>query len=107
MMAGDRFLVQRYDHDRDEAARLSLGTAAGVLIGAGIATVDSSWRNNPHVIGSLAVAGGIAGLIITERYLRPNPDAGRPRIRVTFNPASIPLLAARTPGNHSLINVRF
>jgi hypothetical protein len=107
MMAGDRFLVQRYDHDRDEAARLSLGTAAGVLIGAGIATVDSSWRNNPHVIGSFAVAGGIAGLIITERYLRPNPDAGRPRIRVTFNPAGIPLLAARTPGNHSLINVRF
>jgi hypothetical protein len=107
MMAGDRFLVQRYDHDRDEAARLSLGTAAGALIGAGIATFDSSWRNNPHVIGGLAVAGGIAGLIITERYLRPNPDAGRPRIRVTFNPAGIPLLAARTPGNHSLINVRF
>jgi len=107
MIAGDRFLVQRYDHDRDEAARLSLGTAAGALIGAGIATFDSSWRRNPHIIGGLAVGGGIAGLVITERYLSPKPDAGRPRIRVTFNPASIPLLAARAPGNHSLINVRF
>lgn len=107
MMAGDRFLVQRYDHDRDEADRLSLGTAAGALMGLGIAAIDSSTRNNPHVIGGLAVGGGLAGLIITERYLRPKHDAGRPRLRVAFNPASIALLAARTPGNHSLINVRF
>ena len=107
MMAGDRFLVRRYDHDRDEADRLSLGTAAGSLMGAGIAALGKSARNNPHVIGGLAVGGGLAGLIITERYLRPNPDAGRPRLSVTFNPASIALLAARTPGNHSLLNVRF
>ena len=107
MMAGDRFLVQRYDHTRAEADRISLGTAAGALMGAGIAALGKSSRENPHVIGGLAVGGGLAGLIITERYLRPNPDAGRPRFRVTFNPASIPLLAARTPGNHSLIDVRF
>jgi hypothetical protein len=107
MMAGDRFLVRRYDHSRGEADRLGLGTAAGGLMGAGIAVLGESTRENPHVIGGLAVAGGLAGLIITERYLRPNPDAGRPRLRVTFNPASIPLLFARTPGNHSLIDVRF
>jgi hypothetical protein len=107
MMAGDRFLVQRYDHTRAESDRLWLGTIAGGLMGAGIAALGESSRENPHVIGSLAVGGGLAGLIVTERYLRPNADAGRPRLRVTFNPASIPLLAARTPGNHSLINVRF
>jgi hypothetical protein len=107
MMAGDRFLVQRYDHDRDEADRLSLGTAAGALVGLGIAAIDSSTRNNPHVIGGLGVVGGLAGLIVTERYLRPNPDAGRTRLRVTFNPANIALAAARVPGNHSLLNVRF
>lgn len=107
MMAGDRFLVQRYDHDRDQADRLSLGTFAGALMGAGIAALDSSFRNNPHVIGGLAVGGGVAGLIVTERYLRPQPDAGRPRLRVTFNPASLALIATRTPGNYSLLNVRF
>lgn len=107
MMAGDRFLVRRYDHDRAEADRIALGTGAGALMGAGIAALGKSSRENPHVIGGLAVGGGLAGLIITERYLRPNPDAGRRRLRVTFNPASIPLVAARTPGNHSLINVRF
>jgi len=107
MMAGDHFLVQRYDHDRDEADRLSLGTVAGALMGLGIAAIDSSTRNNPHVIGGLGVAGGLAGLIVTERYLRPNHDAGRTHLRVTFNPASIALSAARVPGNHSLLNVRF
>jgi hypothetical protein len=107
MMAGDRFLVQRYDHDRDDADRISLGTAAGALMGAGIAALGRSSRDNPHVVGGLAVGGGLAGLIVTERYLRPSRDAGRPRFRVTFTPASIPLLAARAPGNHSLLNVRF
>jgi hypothetical protein len=107
MMAGDRFLVQRYDHDRDEPDRLALGTSAGALIGLGIAAIDSSTRNNPHVIGGLGVVGGLAGLIVTERYLRPNHDAGRPRFHVTFNPANIALLATRTPGNYSLLNVRF
>ena len=107
MMAGDRFLVQRYDHGRDDADRLTLGTAAGALMGAGIAALGSSSRNNPHVLGGLTVGGGLAGLIITERYLRPTRDAGRPRFRVTFNQASMALLAARTPGNHSLFDVRF
>ena len=107
MMAGDKFLVQRYDHDRDEADRLTLGTGAGALMGAGLGALGQATRNNPHAIGGLTVGGGLIGLIVTERYLRPKPDAGRPRIRVTFNSASIPLLAARTPGNHSLINVRF
>lgn len=107
MMAGDRFLVQRYDHERDEADRLSLGTAAGALMGAGIAALDRSGRENPHVVGGLAVLGGVAGLIITERYLGPKPDAGPPRFRVTLNPASLALLATRAPGNHALLSVRF
>lgn len=107
MMAGDRFLVQRYDHDRDEADRLSLGTGAGALMGAGIAALSKSSRNNPHAVAGLAVGGGLAGLIVTERYLRPSPDAGRPGLRMSFNPASIGLAAARVPGNHALLNVRF
>jgi hypothetical protein len=76
-------------------------------MGAGIASLNKSWRNNPHVLGGMSVAGGLAGLVITERYLRPDPDAGRSRFRVTFNPTGIAAAAARTPGNHSLIDVRF
>ena len=107
IIAGDRFLVQRYDHSRTDGGRVYLGTVAGALMGAGVATLTNTNNPDPHLVLGLAAAGGLAGIIVTERYLDAAPDAGRPRFRVTFNQAGIALLAARTPGNHSLLNVRF
>ncbi len=107
IIAGDRFLVQRYDHSRTDGGRVVLGTVAGGLMGAGVATLFNTDNPSPHFVLGLAAAGGLAGTIITEHYLDPASDAGPPRFRVTFNPASIALLAARSPGNHSLLNVRF
>jgi hypothetical protein len=107
IIAGDRLLVQRYDHSRTDGGRVKLGAFAGGLMGAGIATLPNTRNPNPHLVLGLAAAGSLAGIIVSERYIDPASDAGQPRIRVTFNPASLPLLAARTPGNHSLINVRF
>jgi energy-converting hydrogenase Eha subunit C len=107
IIAGDRFLVQRFDHTRTEGGRVFLGTVAGGLMGAGIGTLTNTSDPNPHLVAALATVGGLIGIIVTERYLDPASDAGRPRFRVTFNPAGIGLLAARTPGNHSLLNVRF
>ena len=107
IIAGDRFLVQRFDHTRTDGGRVALGTIAGGLMGAGVAALIDNDNPGPHLVLGLAAVGGLAGTIITERYLDPPSDAGPPRFRVTFNPVSIPLLAARAPGNHSLINVRF
>ena len=107
IIAGDRFLVQRFDHSRTDGGRVVLGAIAGGLMGAGIASLTNTSNPDPHFVLGLAAAGGLLGIIVTERYLDPPSDAGPPRFRVTFNPASIALLAARTPGNHSLINVRF
>jgi hypothetical protein len=76
-------------------------------MGAGVAALINSDNPDPHLVLGLASVGGLAGLIITERYLDPANDAGQQRFRVTFNPTSIALMAARTPGNHSLLNVRF
>ena len=76
-------------------------------MGAGIAALGKSTRENPHAIFGLTFVGGLAGLIATERYLDPASDAGRRRVRVSFNPTSIALLTARAPGNHSLLNVNF
>ena len=104
---GDRFLVRRADHSRTDGGRVTLGTVAGGLMGAGIAALINSDNPGPHLVLGLASVGGLAGLIITERYLDPAPDAGQQRFRVTFNPTAIALTAARTRGNHSLINVRF
>ena len=107
IIAGDRFLVQRYDHSRTDGSLVFLGTVAGGLMGAGIATIPNTNNPNPHLVLGLASVGGLTGIIATERYLDPSADAGQPRIRVTFNPAGIIGLATRAPGNHSLLNVRF
>lgn len=107
VIAGDRFLVRRYDHSRTEAGRLLLGTVAGGLMGAGVATLTNTEDPDTHLVFGAAAVGGLLGMIATERYLDPSADAGPRRFRVTFNPASIAALAAHTPGKHSLINVRF
>ena len=107
IIAGDRFLVQRFDHSRTEGGRVFLGMFAGTLMGAGVAALTNTDNPDPHLVSGLATAGGLIGIIATERYLNPAPDAGPPRLSVTFNPASLALLATRAPGNHSLLNVRF
>lgn len=107
IIAGDRFLVQRYDHSRTDGGRVFLGAVAGGLMGAGIATLTNTNNPDPHLVLGLASVGGLLGIIATERYLDPSTDAGQPRIRVTFNPAGIVGVATRAPGNHSLLNVRF
>lgn len=107
MVMGDRFLVRRFDHSRADGGGVTLGFVAGGVMGAGIAALTNPSDPNRNLVSGLAAAGGLLGIIASERYLDPSPDAGRPRFHVTFNPASAALAAARVPGNHSLLDVRF
>ena len=104
--AGDRFLVRRADHSRTDAGLVTLGTGAGVLMGAGVAAlIDNDLH--PPLVFSLATVGGLVGMVVTERARDPCPDAGRQRVRVTFNPAGLVGLATKASGSHSLLTVRF
>jgi hypothetical protein len=107
MILGDRFLVRRFDHSRADGGRVSFGAVAGGLMGAGVAALTNTNDPNRRLVSGMAAAGGLIGIIATERYLDPSPDAGRKGMRLTFNPMSIFFVAAHTPGNHSLLNVRF
>ena len=107
IIAGDLFLVQRFDHSRTEGGRLFLGTVAGGLMGAGVAALVQQHNPSPHLVLGLASAGALTGMMATEYYLGPSPDAGRPRIAVSLSTAGLAAIAARTPGNHSVLNVRF
>ena len=107
VLAGDRFLVRRADHSRTDASRLALGTIAGGLMGAGVAALIDTDLGNPQMVFALTTVGGLTGLIVTERTINPRSDAGRQRVRVTFNPSALALLATRTEGKHSLLTVRF
>jgi hypothetical protein len=107
VIAADRFLVQRKDHSRTEATQLLSGTVAGALMGGGVAALFTNAHDNPQQIFAFSAAGSLIGLIAAEHYVQASPDAGQQRMRLTFNPESIFLVATRTPGNHALLNVRF
>ncbi len=107
VLAGDRFLVRRRDHSRTDAGRLTLGTVAGGLMGGGVAALIDTDLGNPQMVFALTTLGGLTGLIVTERTIDPRRDAGRQRVRVTFNPSGLVMLATGTQGMHSLFTVRF
>lgn len=107
VLAGDRFLVRRADHSRTDASRLMLGTLAGGLMGAGVAALIDTDLENPQMVFALTTVGGLTGLIVTERTIDPRADAGRQRVRVTFNPSGLAMIATGTKGMHSLLTVRF
>ena len=107
VLAGDRFLVRRADHSRTDASRLALGTIAGGLMGGGVAALIDTDLGDPQMVFALTTLGGLTGLIVTEKTIDPRADAGRQRVRVTFNPSGLAMLATRTEGKHSLLTVRF
>jgi hypothetical protein len=107
VILADRFLVQRADHGRTEATQLLFGTAAGWLMGLGVGSLGTNAHHHPQRLFAFGAAGSLAGIIATEYYLNPSPDAGRPRIAISFSTAGLAAIAARTPGNHSVLNVRF
>lgn len=107
VLAGDRFLVRRADHSRTDASRLTLGTLAGGLMGAGVAVLIDTKVDNPQLVFATATIGGLVGMVVTERSLNPRSDAGRQRVRLSFDPSGLIMLATRTPGTHSLFTVRF
>ncbi|MFN2572807.1 MAG: hypothetical protein ABR537_14550 [Gemmatimonadales bacterium] len=107
LVLGDHFLVQRFDHSRSEASRVTLGTYAGGLMGAGVAALIDTDLGSPQLVFGLASTGALLWLIASEHYVGAEPDAGRRGPRLSFNPGGIFLTAAHAPGNHSLINVRF
>ena len=107
VLAGDRFLARRRDHSRTDAGRLTLGTVAGGLMGGGVAALIDTDLGNPQMVFALTTIGGLTGMIVTERTIDPRRDAGRQRVRVTFNPSGLVMLATGTQGMHSLFTVRF
>jgi uncharacterized protein YcfJ len=107
LILGDAFLVRRFDHGRGDASKVTLGTFAGGLMGAGVAALIDSDLESPQLVFGLATVGGLIGLMATEHYADAGPDAGRRAPRLSFNPQSILLAAARTPGKYPLLTVRF
>jgi hypothetical protein len=89
-------------------------------MGGGVAALFTNAHHDPQRIFAFSAAGSLIGIIATEHYLQPSADSGQPpvrtafdpikpdpKLRLSFDPMSMFLVATRTPGNHSLLNVRF
>ena len=107
VVAGDRFIVRRFDYQRGDGILLGVGTAAGALMGAGLhALVDREGRNASLSFG-LATAGGAAGLAISHYFLSPVDDSDRFGERIRFNPSGAALAAAGVQGAHPIFSLTF
>lgn len=115
----DRFIVRRYDHTRGEGNVLSLGAAAGAVMGVGLGVlVGGKLERGTALTLGLATAGGVAGVALTERYLQPAADQGKlttsigaasPRgsARLKFDPFGATAAAMRSPGRHAILSLTF
>ena len=73
MILGDRFLVRNSTTAAPMAAGSTLGTFAGALMGAGVAALTNTSDPNPQLVSGMAAAGGLIGMIATERYVDAVP----------------------------------
>jgi len=76
-------------------------------MGGGVAALIDTNLGDPQLVFALTTVGALTGMIVTERTIDPRRDAGRQRVRVTFNPSGLVMLATGTQGMHSLFTVRF
>ena len=107
VVAGDRFIVRRFDYQRGDGILLLVGTGAGALMGSGLyALVDREGRND-RLSSGLAFAGGAAGLALSHYYLSPVDDSDRVGERIRFNPSGAALAAAGVPGAHPIFSLTF
>jgi hypothetical protein len=114
VLVGDLALVRQYDFTESEARLAQLGTLAGGLMGLGVATL-SDMRDIATV--AMVAVGGLSGLALTVSIV--DPEQARPRTgmrltpkgrrdaRVELDPMALAHAWAQTPGQHSLVRVRF
>ena len=108
VIAGDRFLVRRYDHAAFDGQLVIAGSVAGGLMGAGIAALTGASRERiSPAMAVLTAAGGIGGLMWTEHYLGSHADAGRRLSLIEISPSGILAAATGARGTYSLLHVTF
>ena len=108
LLAGDRWMVRRYDHTRADAQMVSLGAAAGGLMGAGVSVLTGASKERfSAATAALTAAGALGGVVMAERFVTPLADAGRKIGRLEVHPEGVLATAMRTPGAHTLLQWTF
>jgi hypothetical protein len=108
LVAGDRFLVRRFDHTPSEGALVGVAGTAGALMGGGVAVLAGAGARFNAATAALGAAGAVGGVVMAERWMAVRPDGARKLARrVTFTPQSLAFAAARVPGTYSIASFSF
>ncbi len=108
ILAGDRWMVRRYDHSRSDAQMVSLGAVAGGLMGAGVSVLSGASKERfSAATAALTAAGALGGVAMAERFVTPMADAGRKLGRLEIRPEGVLAAAMGTPGAHTLLHWTF
>lgn len=81
--AADRTMIRHADRTSADGTLIQLGSYAGMLMGGGVALMLES--EGPVAAGAVAL-GGVLGLALTDRLVKPAPDAGPKRGVLPSNP---------------------
>jgi hypothetical protein len=107
LVAGDRIFVRRMDHSAGEATLMTIGAAAGALMGGGVYVLADRDTDRPALGLALATAGAIGGVYATELAFPPEGDAGRMASRFHFNPTGALLAASGVRGTFPIARFAF
>ncbi|MCC6245886.1 MAG: hypothetical protein IT353_23845 [Gemmatimonadaceae bacterium] len=75
-LIADRTKVRHADRTSSDGTLVQLGAIAGALMGGGVALTTEA---NSRGATAMVAAGGVAGLLLADRLIRPAPDAGPKR----------------------------
>jgi hypothetical protein len=112
----DRAWVRPYDHTSSDATQVWLGTIAGGLMGGALVTLA---KPSATVGMALVTAGAILGAIGGQNMAKPEPARMRSArlsgdgsrrlgsIDLRFTPENLALAAAKMPGQHPVVTLRF
>ena len=118
----ERTWVRRYDHDHGDASMTWLGTLAGTLMGGAVAVLVET--DSPGAVTGLLTGGAFLGMLGGQNAARPaqarprgapggsdemseSSSRARRRLDVRFDPGALATAAARVPGQHALVSIRF
>jgi hypothetical protein len=107
----DHLAVRPYNHTEGEARMIHLGALGGAVIGLALPIMARS--ESPLMYMSTMTGGAIVGAMATHAMMAPaqagkpyrGPEGSGPRL--SFNADGLLMSAARVPGKHSILSLRF
>ena len=115
VLAAERAWVRPFDHGTSDVTQVWLGTIAGALLGGAVIVLTEPDNAMPAV--ALVASGGVLGAIAGHHLADPPraparrtaraPGTREGKLAISVDPTALVFSAARVPGTHSLLSLRF